>query len=60
MLAFRDIMVNDEQFSINRIIMHINNEYSVKLKKKEILDLIEDAKQLYMKVTEAAIKKDDK
>lgn len=51
-LSLRDIMMNDETLSMNRIILHIKNEYDLNLTKGMIHNAIEDAKQLIAKIRE--------
>ena len=53
-LALRDIMKNDINLTMNRIILHINNEFDIKLTKAQIQDIINDSKQLVTKVRETA------
>lgn len=55
-LALRDIMMHDSTLSANRILLHISNEYDIRLNKNMINTVINDAKQLIQKVQEKAIK----
>lgn len=54
-LALRDIMLHDSTLTMNRILLHISNEYSIKLSKKTIQDMIEDCKQLVLKIQDKTI-----
>ena len=54
-LSLRDIMMHDQALNFNRIILHISNEYDVRLTKGMVQAAIEDAKQLVMKIKEKAI-----
>lgn len=54
-LALRDIMMNDQVLSPNRIILHIKNEYDVNITKGMVQAAIEDAKQLVNKIREEAL-----
>jgi hypothetical protein len=54
-LALRDIMLHDTTLTMNRIILHIKNEYDVNLPKSAIQGMIEDSKQLVLKVKEKVI-----
>ena len=51
-LSLRDIMMNDETLSMNRIILHVSNEYDMPLTKSAIHNAIDDAKQLIAKIRE--------
>lgn len=55
-LALRDIMQQDDTFTVNRILLHIKNEYDININKKMVSDAIEDAKMLVSKVRELATK----
>lgn len=52
-LALRDIMLQDVNLSMNRIILHIKNEYDISLSKPLLQKMIEDAKQLVIKIRES-------
>ena len=54
-LALRDIMMHDESININRILLHIKNEYDITLTKSVIESCIKDAKQLVNKIREEMI-----
>jgi hypothetical protein len=54
-LALRDIMLHDTALTMNRIILHVKNEYDVNLSKQTVQAAIEDAKQLVIKIREKAI-----
>ena len=54
-LSLRDIMRDDVMLSMNRIILHIKNEYDINLPKGVVQSAIEDSKQLIMKVREQAM-----
>jgi hypothetical protein len=54
-IALRDIMLHDTNLSMNRIILHLKNEYDISVSKKLIEDCIEDAKQLVAKIREQAL-----
>jgi len=54
-LALRDIMMHDATLSLNRIILHLRNQYDVRLTKGMVQSAINDAKQLVQKVREKAV-----
>jgi hypothetical protein len=54
-LSLRDIMLHDTTLSMNRIILHIANEYDIRVGKGTIQAAINDAKQLVQKVRDKAI-----
>jgi hypothetical protein len=51
-LALRDIMSHDDTLSINRIILHIKNEYDIPLNRNIIEGCIEDSKQMVIALRE--------
>jgi hypothetical protein len=55
-LALRDIMQRDTSVSMNRIILHIKNEYDVNMSKGMVMNTIEDAKQLVVKIRQQVLK----
>ena len=57
-LALRDIMSNDVNLTMNRIILHLKNNYDFNLPKSAVQIAIEDARQLVAKVREQVIKHD--
>ena len=54
-LSLRDIMMHDTTLSMNRILLHIGNEYDINLTRGMIQGAIDDASQLIAKVREQAI-----
>jgi len=54
-LSLRDIMRDDVMLSMNRIILHIKNEYDINLTKGMVQNAVEDSKQLVIKVREQAM-----
>jgi fructose-specific phosphotransferase system component IIB len=54
-LSLRDIMVNDMNFTMNRVIMHVKNNYDINLSKQMIQDAVDDAQQLIQKIREEAL-----
>jgi hypothetical protein len=54
-LALRDIMTNDTTLSMNRIILHIKNQYDININKAAVQTIVEDSKQLISKVRETII-----
>jgi GTPase SAR1 family protein len=54
-LTLRDIMSHDSTYSINRILLHIKNEYETSLNKYVLNACLDDAKQLVQKIKEQAI-----
>lgn len=54
-LSLRDIMLRDQTLTMNRIILHIKNEYGVSLGKTQVSAALEDCKQLVAKVQEKVI-----
>jgi hypothetical protein len=54
-LSLRDIMMHDATLTMNRIMLHIKNEYDVSLTKGQIESALEDCKQLVLKIREKAI-----
>lgn len=55
-LSLRDIMMHDGSLSMNRIVLHIKNEYDINISKKDVTAAVEDAKQLITKVRQQVIK----
>lgn len=53
-MALKDIMENDVNLTMNRIILHISNEFDMKLTKGQVQALINDSKQLVTKIRETA------
>lgn len=51
-LSLRDIMQHDNTLSINRILLHIKNEYDIPLTKQMIEEAIDDSKQLVVALRE--------
>ena len=51
-LSLKDIMLNDKTLSMNRIMLHIKNEYDIPLSKAMIESVVEDAKQLITRIKE--------
>ena len=54
-LSLRDIMMHDDAVNLNRLVLHVRNEYDIPLTKGMIQAAIEDAKQLVAKVRETAM-----
>ena len=54
-MALRDIMLHDTTLTMNRIILHIRNEYDVNMTKAQVEAALEDCKQLVLKIREKAI-----
>jgi len=54
-LALRDIMMHDTTLTMNRIVLHIRNEYDIALTKGMVQAAVEDSKQLVTKVREQQI-----
>ena len=54
-MALRDIMLHDTTLTMNRIILHVRNEYDVNMTKQQVEAALEDCKQLVLKVREKAI-----
>lgn len=54
-MSLRDVMMHDSTLSMNRIILHIKNEYDINLTKTMVKSVIDDSKQLVTKVREHAI-----
>jgi len=54
-LALRDIMTSDTTLTMNRIILHIKNQYDINLNKNIIQMLIEDSKQMVAKMRQEII-----
>lgn len=55
-LTLRDIMMHDTTLSMNRIILHIKNEYDIPITKGNVQELLTDAKHLVGKIREEAMK----
>jgi len=51
-MALKDIMTNDTNMSMNRIMLHIKNNYDIPMQKALVEAVIEDAKQLVIKIKE--------
>lgn len=54
-LTLRDMMTHDPLLNINRVILHIRNEFDVTITKSMVQSIIEDCKQLVIKLREKAI-----
>jgi hypothetical protein len=54
-IALRDIMLQDTSLGVNRILLHIKNEYDISLSKKIVNECIDDAKQLVAKIREKTL-----
>jgi len=54
-LTLRDIITNDTTLTMNRVLLHIKNNYDISLKKNTIFNTVEDAKQIVLKVQENAV-----
>lgn len=54
-LSLRDIMMHDTTLSMNRIILHVRNEYDINLTKGMVQNAVKDAKQLVAKIREQAL-----
>lgn len=55
-LALRDIMTQDTALPMNRVILHIKNQYDLSITKGMVQTAIEDSKQLVAKIREEVIK----
>jgi len=55
-LALKDIMTHDTALSMNRIILHLKNEYDIGITKGMIEAVVEDSKQLVSKIREDSLK----
>lgn len=55
MLTLRDIMVNDQTLSLNRILLHIKNEYDINLSKNDVQKVIENSRQLVEKIKDKTL-----
>ena len=53
-LALRDIMTQDTTLTMNRIILHIKNEYDIRMTKSMVQSAVSDSKQLVAKIREQA------
>lgn len=56
LLALQDVMMNDTTLSMNRIKLHIKNNYDIPIAKKHIKSVMSDAKQLIKKIREEKVK----
>lgn len=54
-MSLRDIMMHDATLTMNRILLHIRNEYDIHLTKGQVQAVLEDCKQLVIKLREKAI-----
>lgn len=59
-LALRDIMQHDQSLTMNRIILHLKNEYDIALTKTMIEDTIKDSEQMIKRIKENVSVIDDK
>jgi len=50
LLALQDIMMNDATLSLNRIALHIKNQYDIPIAKKNIQTIMQDSKQIVTKI----------
>jgi len=46
-LTLRDIITNDTTLTMNRVLLHIKNNYDISLKKNTILILLKTLNRLY-------------
>jgi hypothetical protein len=51
-LTLRDLMLQDSNITINRIILHIKNEYDISIPKSIVHSMVEESKSLIIKVKE--------
>lgn len=58
-LSLRDIMLHDSTLTMNRILLHIKNEFDMTLTKPQLQMCIDDAKQLIAKVKEQFLNPND-
>lgn len=58
-LSLRDIMATDTTLTMNRIILHVRNQYDTYLSKQVVQASIDDAQQLVNKLREKAIGYED-
>ena len=56
-LTLKDLMSHDETITLNRLSLHVKNEYDIPLSKTIIQAAMDDAKQLVAKVREDALAK---
>ena len=54
-LAVKDILTHDPSLSVARLMKYIKSEYDISMPKSQIMNCVEDAKQLIMKVRETAM-----
>jgi len=54
-LALKDILTHDPSLSVARLMKYIKSEYDISMPKSQIMNCVEDAKQLIMKVRESAM-----
>jgi hypothetical protein len=54
-LALRDIMQNDVNLTMNRVILHVKNEYDIPITKGMVESSVKDAKQLVTKIREGIV-----
>jgi hypothetical protein len=54
-MSLRDIMLHDQTLTMHRILLHIRQEYSISLTKQQIEVILEDARQLVLKVNEKVL-----
>ena len=50
LLALQDIMMNDVTLNLNRIALHIKNQYDLPISKKHIQEIMLDSKQIVTKI----------
>ena len=55
-LSLRDIIMHDTTITMNKIILHIKNEYDINLTKSMVENAVNDSKQLVNKVREEITK----
>jgi hypothetical protein len=58
-LSLKDIMMHDTSLNMNRILLHIKNEYDMSLTKAQLQSSVDDAKQLITKIKEQALNIND-
>lgn len=58
-LTLRDLMTHDTTLSMNRILLHIKNQYDIPISKSMLQQAVSDATQLITKVKDGVLKTSD-
>ncbi len=58
LLALQDVMMNDTTLNMNRIALHIKQTYDIPISKRNIQEIVTDAKQLITNIRNESLRND--